>query len=78
MAQVPQKPMPVIGWLNSNSPESTAPFLAAFRQGLADNGLVESQTVTIEYRWAGNRSDRLPALAAELVARKPDVIVTGA
>jgi putative tryptophan/tyrosine transport system substrate-binding protein len=70
--------MPVIGWLNSGSPATAAPFVAAFRQGLADNGYVEGQTVAIEYRWAEDRNDRLPALAAELVARKVDVIVTGA
>jgi putative ABC transport system substrate-binding protein len=73
-----QKTMPVIGWLNSGSPGPTAPFLAAFRQGLGDNGFVEGQTVAIEYRWAEDRNDWLPALAAELVARKVDVIVTGA
>jgi putative ABC transport system substrate-binding protein len=73
-----QKPMPVIGWLNPGAPEPVAPFLAAFRQGLADSGYIEGQNVAIEYRWAENRNDRLPALAAELVGRKVDVLVTGA
>jgi putative ABC transport system substrate-binding protein len=69
---------PVIGWLNSGSPEATAPFLAAFRQGLDEQGYSEGRNVGIDYLWAGNRNDRLPALAAQLVARKVDVIVTGA
>jgi putative ABC transport system substrate-binding protein len=69
---------PVVGWLNSGTPEASGPFLAAFRQGLGELGYVEGRNVTIEYLWAGNRNDRLPALAAELVARKVDVLVTGA
>jgi putative ABC transport system substrate-binding protein len=73
-----QRPLPVIGWLNSGASERTAPFLDAFRQGLADNGFVDGRNVAIEQRWAGNRNDRLPALAAELVGLKVDVIVTGA
>jgi putative ABC transport system substrate-binding protein len=68
----------LIGWLNSGSPETAAPFLAAFRQGLSELGYVEGRNLTIDYLWAGDRNDRLPALAAELVARKVDLIVTGA
>jgi putative ABC transport system substrate-binding protein len=70
-----QKAMPVIGFLGSTSPGSFAAFVAAFHQGLNEADYVEGQNVAIEYHWAEGRYDRLPALAAELVARKIDVIV---
>ena len=69
-----QKAMPVIGFLNSSSPGSRGPQVAAFRQGLSDIGYVDGKNVAIEYRWAEGRDDRLSALAADLVARKVDVI----
>ncbi|MGH7062850.1 MAG: ABC transporter substrate-binding protein [Stellaceae bacterium] len=69
-----QKPMPVIGYLATGSPHPTAPSVAAFRQGLSETGYVEGQNLTIEYRGAEGRYDRLPALAADLVGRKVDVI----
>lgn len=73
-----QKSMPVIGMLGTGSPGTViAPVYAAFREGLSHAGFVEGQNVTIEYRWAEGRYDRLPALAAELVGRNVDVIVTG-
>jgi putative ABC transport system substrate-binding protein len=71
-----QKAMPVIGYLSPGSPGALAPSLAAFHQGLGETGWVAGQNVAIEYRWAEGRYDRLPALAAELVNRKVDVIVT--
>ncbi len=71
-----QKAMPVIGYLGGGSPGPYAPFVAAFHQGLSEMGYVEGHNVAVEYRWAEGRYDRLPALAAELVARRVDVIVT--
>jgi putative ABC transport system substrate-binding protein len=70
-----QNTMPMVGVLGSGSPGPLAPFVAAFHQGLSETGYVEGQNLEIEYRWAENRYDRLPALAADLVGRKVDVIL---
>jgi putative ABC transport system substrate-binding protein len=71
-----QKTMPVIGFLSGTSPGPFAPYVAVFRQGLRETGYVEGQNVAIEYRWAEDRYDRLPGLAADLVGGKVDVIAT--
>jgi len=77
VAAAQQRAMPVIGFLSSNARGTYTPAVAAFRQGLAETGYIEGQNLAIEYRWAEGRYDRLPALAAELVGRKVDVIAAG-
>jgi putative tryptophan/tyrosine transport system substrate-binding protein len=64
----------VVGFLNLVSPDAYADRLRAFRRGLKDTDYVEGENVTIEYRWAENQVDRLPALAAELVRRRVAVV----
>jgi putative tryptophan/tyrosine transport system substrate-binding protein len=70
-----QQPLiPVVGFLSGRSPAESAGVVAAFRKGLSETGYAESQNVSIDFRWAEGQSDRLPALASELVHRPVDVI----
>jgi ABC-type uncharacterized transport system substrate-binding protein len=66
--------MPVIGFLNSGSPDRFAPMLAAFLQGLKEAGFVEGRNVAIEYRWANGQYDSLAALVGDLVRPRVSVI----
>jgi putative ABC transport system substrate-binding protein len=72
-----QPTMPVVGFLHSASPGGYAPMVAAFRDGLKETGYIESQNVTIEFRWANSKYDQLPGLAISLVDRRVTVIVVG-
>ena len=71
-----QRAIPVIGFLGVASPGPYAPFVAAFHEGLSETGYVEGQNFAIEFLWAEGHYDRLPALAADLVSRGVDVVVT--
>ena len=75
-ARAQQAAMPVIGYLNNASPEADASRLTGLRRGLSQSGYVEGRNLVIEYRWAGNQADRLPALAADLVQLRVAAIVT--
>jgi putative tryptophan/tyrosine transport system substrate-binding protein len=74
VARAQQASLPVVGFLNSASAQGYASMAAAFKQGLKEAGYAERQTVAIEYRWADDQYERLPALAADLANRKVDVI----
>jgi putative tryptophan/tyrosine transport system substrate-binding protein len=70
-----QSAMPVVGFVHVASPGDASQFVAAFRQGLKETGLVEGQNVAVEFRWAERQHDRLPELYADLVRRRVAVIV---
>ena len=74
VAQAQQPVIPIVGFLNSQSAQNYQRQLAAFLDGLAEAGYVDGRNVKIEYRWAENHSDRLPALMADLVEKKATVI----
>src|SRR5262249_49663498 len=73
-----QQAVPVIGFLHGTSPGPYAPVLPGFHQGLKEAGYTEGRNVAVEYRWAEDRYDRLPALAADLVDRHVTVIAAPA
>ena len=74
VARAQQASLPVVGFLNSASAQGYASMAASFKQGLKEAGYAEGQNVAIEYRWADDHNERLPALAADLVNRRVDVI----
>jgi len=76
-ARAQQPAMPVIGFLGSGSMGTSASLVDGFRQGLKENGFLEGQNLTIEFRWAAGQYGRLPALAADLVSRQVSVIFAG-
>src|SRR5262249_37873304 len=73
-ARAQQPTIPIIGYVHSDSPQTVARLLAAFREGLSETDYVEGQNVAIEYRWAQNDLSRIPELVADLVRRRVDVI----
>src|SRR5215475_6236208 len=73
-ARTQQQAMPVIGFLDSRSPDGMTERVRVFRQGLKATDIAEGENVVIEYRWAENQIDRLPALAADLARRRVAVI----
>ncbi len=77
-ARAQQPALPVVGFINGGSADSSARHVAAFRKGLSETGYVEGQNVTVEYHWLEGQYDRLPALMADLVRRRVAVIATPA
>jgi putative ABC transport system substrate-binding protein len=77
-ARAQQPAMPLVGFLHSGSPEMRRDLIAAFQLGVKQFGYVDGRNVSVEYRWADDQYDRLPALAADLVRREVAVIAAGA
>jgi putative tryptophan/tyrosine transport system substrate-binding protein len=77
-ARAQQPALPVIGFINGSTADTSARFVAAFRKGLNETGIFEGQNVTVEYHWLEGQQDRLPALVADLVRRRVAVIATPA
>ena len=75
-ARAQQATVPLIGFLNSGSAAEWVHLVAAFKEGLNELGYVEGRNVAVDYRWAQGQNDRVPKLAADLVARQVAVIVT--
>jgi putative ABC transport system substrate-binding protein len=75
-ARAQQAAMPIVGYLNGQSPDTEVAAVAAFRQGLTETGFIEGRNVTIELHWGNNQPERLPVLAADLVRRRVAVIAT--
>ena len=74
-ARAQQPTMPVVGFLNSGSPDGYAPTVAGFREGLKETGYVEGQNLAVEYRWARGQYDEVPSIVADLIRRQVAVIV---
>jgi putative tryptophan/tyrosine transport system substrate-binding protein len=74
-ARAQQPAMPVVGFMSSRSPEDSVTVVAAFHRGLGEGGLMEGKNVIIEFRWARGEYGKLPAIAAELLSRRVDVLV---
>ena len=75
-ARAQQPAMPVVGFLHGGSAGMRTHFIAAFHQGLKETGHIEGQHIEIDYRWADDQSNRLPALAVDLARRQVSVITT--
>ena len=75
VSRAQQPAMPVVGYLSSNAEGTDAKLIRTLQAGLSEQGFIEGKTVAMEYRWSADGYDRLSGLAAELVARKVDVIV---
>jgi putative tryptophan/tyrosine transport system substrate-binding protein len=76
-ARAQQPPIPVVGFLHSETPDAVRAYVVAFHRALSEAGFTEGQNVAIEYRWAGGHYDKLPGLVADLVNRSVTVIVAG-